>query len=109
MRVGSIAGPRAVGRHPAPPGSSANPCAAFGLASGPCAEGGVSPELAGARLDGATPEGVSDLAGNVAEWTRERDGSVRARGGSFRVRTAAELKGWSGVGRSGAPDDIGFR
>jgi formylglycine-generating enzyme required for sulfatase activity len=83
--------------------------AAFGLASGPCAEGGVAPELAGSRLDGATPDGVSDLAGNVAEWTRERDGSVRARGGSFRVRTAAELKGWSGVGRSGATDDIGFR
>ncbi|HEX6272008.1 MAG TPA: SUMF1/EgtB/PvdO family nonheme iron enzyme [Polyangiaceae bacterium] len=83
--------------------------AAFGLASGPCADGGDTPDLAGARPDGSTPDGVADLAGNVAEWTRERDGSVRARGGSFRVRTAAELKGWSAVGRSGAADDIGFR
>ncbi len=83
--------------------------AAFGLVAGPCAEGGTSPELAGSRIDGATPEGIADLAGNVAEWTRERDGSVRARGGSFRVHTAAELKGWSAVGRSGAADDIGFR
>lgn len=83
--------------------------AAFGLVSGPCAELADAPELAGARPDGSTPDGVADLAGNVAEWTRERDGSVRARGGSFRVRTAAELKGWSAVGRSGAADDIGFR
>jgi formylglycine-generating enzyme required for sulfatase activity len=83
--------------------------AAFGLVTGPCAEQGVSPELAGSRPDGSTPDGVADLAGNVAEWTRERDGSVRARGGSFRTRTAAELKGWSAVGRSGAADDIGFR
>ena len=83
--------------------------AAFGIATGPCAEGGDSPELAGSRPDGSTPDGIADLAGNVAEWTRERDGSVRARGGSFRVRTAAELKGWSAVGRSGAADDVGFR
>jgi formylglycine-generating enzyme required for sulfatase activity len=83
--------------------------AAFGLVSGPCAESAEAPEVAGSRPDGATPDGIADLAGNVAEWTRERDGSVRARGGSFRARTAAELKGWSSVGRSGAADDIGFR
>jgi formylglycine-generating enzyme required for sulfatase activity len=83
--------------------------AAFGLVTGPCGDGGNSPELAGSRPDGNTPDGVADLAGNVSEWTRERDGTVRARGGSFRVRTAAELKGWSAVGRSGAGDDIGFR
>jgi formylglycine-generating enzyme required for sulfatase activity len=83
--------------------------AAFGLVAGPCAESATMPELAGARPDGATPEGIADLAGNVAEWTRERDGSVRARGGSFRANNAAELKGWSAVGRSGASDDIGFR
>lgn len=83
--------------------------AAFGLVTGPCADSGTGPELAGSRPDGSTPDGIADLAGNVAEWTRERDGSVRARGGSFRVRTAAELKGWSAVGRSHASDDIGFR
>jgi formylglycine-generating enzyme required for sulfatase activity len=83
--------------------------AAFGLVTGPCAEKADAPELAGSRPDGSTPDGVADLAGNVAEWTRERDGSVRARGGSFRAHTAAELKGWSAVGRSGAADDIGFR
>jgi len=83
--------------------------AVFSLVKNPCAERADAPELAGSRPDGSTPEGIADLAGNVAEWTRERDGSVRARGGSFRVRTAAELKGWSAVGRSGAADDIGFR
>jgi formylglycine-generating enzyme required for sulfatase activity len=83
--------------------------AAFGLVTGPCADKASAPDLAGSRPDGTTPDGIADLAGNVAEWTRERDGSFRARGGSFRVRTAAELKGWSAVGRSGASDDIGFR
>jgi formylglycine-generating enzyme len=68
--------------------------AAFGLESGPCAHGG-GPELAGSRPDGATPESVFDLAGNVAEWTLERDGSHVARGGSFRSRSALELKGWA--------------
>jgi formylglycine-generating enzyme required for sulfatase activity len=69
--------------------------AAFGLVDGPCGEGATSAELAGARPDGATPQGVLDLAGNVAEWTREPGGGYRARGGSFRSRVAGELKSWA--------------
>ncbi len=65
--------------------------ASFGLLTGPCSREGMGPDLAGARPDGATPEGVLDLAGNLAEWTRDPDGRYRVRGGSFRSRVAAEL------------------
>ncbi|MFO7178517.1 MAG: SUMF1/EgtB/PvdO family nonheme iron enzyme [Pseudomonadota bacterium] len=65
--------------------------AAFGLEQGPCSHSGTGPDLVGARPDGATPEGVLDLSGNVAEWTRDPDGRYRARGGSYRSRVAAEL------------------
>jgi hypothetical protein len=65
--------------------------ASFGLVDGPCSGEGSSPDLVGARPDGKTPEGIFDLAGNVAEWTRDPDGRFRARGGSFRSRVAAEL------------------
>jgi formylglycine-generating enzyme len=86
--------------------------AAFGLVGGPCSQQNQA-ELAGSRPDGATPEGVLDLTGNVAEWTRE-SGEARfaARGGSFRSTAAAELKTWaaesSGSGRQQMPH-IGFR
>jgi formylglycine-generating enzyme required for sulfatase activity len=83
--------------------------AAFGLEAGPCANAGVGPDLAGSRPDGATPEGLLDLAGNVAEWTREPDGSFAARGGSFRSRSAAELKSWAAVAGSQKALHIGFR
>jgi formylglycine-generating enzyme required for sulfatase activity len=82
--------------------------AAFGLAHGPCAEAGGA-ELAGSRPDGASPEGVLDLSGNVAEWTREAAGSYLARGGSYRSTAAADLKSWAA---SAAPEKalyIGFR
>jgi formylglycine-generating enzyme required for sulfatase activity len=65
--------------------------AAFGLVAGACGADAIGPDLVGARPDGATPDGVLDLAGNVSEWTRDPDGRVRARGGSFRSRVAAEL------------------
>lgn len=67
----------------------------FGRVSGPCGTQARGPELAGTMPDGVTPEGVHDLSGNVAEWTREPDGSFVARGGSFQSRGAAELKSWS--------------
>jgi formylglycine-generating enzyme required for sulfatase activity len=69
--------------------------AAFGLVDGPCASGAAGPELAGARPDGVSPEGAFDLAGNLAEWARQPEGRMVARGGSFRSRAAAELKSWS--------------
>jgi formylglycine-generating enzyme len=81
--------------------------AAYGLVNGPCAEGAAGPELAGSRPDGATPEGALDLAGNVAEWTREPKGFV-ARGGSYRSRSAGELKTFSAEPARARPD-IGFR
>jgi formylglycine-generating enzyme len=81
--------------------------AAYGLVSGPCAEAASGPEPAGSRPDGATPDGIFDLAGNVAEWTRESRGFV-ARGGSYRSRTANELKTYAAE-ISGVRPDIGFR
>lgn len=65
--------------------------AAFGLVAGPCSTEATGPDLTGARPDGQTPEGIQDLTGNVAEWTRDPSGAYRARGGSFRSRVAAEL------------------
>jgi hypothetical protein len=83
--------------------------ASFGLVTGPCARGGTGPELAGARPDGATPDGILDLSGNVAEWTVERDGSFAARGGSYRAELAADLKSWSVEPRTTRAPHVGFR
>lgn len=82
--------------------------AAFGLRAGPCATQNA-PELAGSRPDGATPEGLLDLAGNVAEWTREQGGSYAARGGSFLSTSAAELKSWARLSEHEKALYIGFR
>lgn len=67
--------------------------AAFGLVDGPCARGARGPDLVGARPAGSTPEGLLDLAGNVAEWATT-DGGARARGGAFGATSASELRGW---------------
>ena len=83
--------------------------AAFGLTAGPCGRGAASPEVAGLRPDGATPDGLLDMAGNVAEWTVEPDGTHAARGGSYRSRVAAELKSWSREPAVAPAPHIGFR
>jgi len=83
--------------------------ATFGLVAGPCGRGGTGPDLSGARPDGATPEGVLDLAGNVAEWTREPDGSFVARGGSYRSELAGDLKTWAVEARQTRAPHVGFR
>jgi formylglycine-generating enzyme required for sulfatase activity len=83
--------------------------AAYGLVDGPCAHGGTGPELSSARVDGASAEGFLDLIGNVAEWTREPDGSYVARGGSYRSRSAAELKSFSFADTRAPREDIGLR
>lgn len=70
--------------------------AVFGLASGPCGQGATGPDTVGARPAGASPEGLLDLAGNVAEYTELPDGATRRRGGSFRTSEAAGLRGWNG-------------
>lgn len=82
--------------------------AVFGLARGPCGEWS-GPELCGSRPDGASPEGVQDLAGNVAEWTRDEAGDYVARGGSYRSRSAAELKSWASLPDHEKALYIGFR
>jgi formylglycine-generating enzyme required for sulfatase activity len=82
--------------------------AAFGLVDGPCSKEGIFPDLAGAHPDGKTEEGLHDLAGNVGEWTLDETGKATVRGGSFRSKTAGNLKVWS----TEAPqvrDDVGFR
>jgi formylglycine-generating enzyme required for sulfatase activity len=68
----------------------------WGLHEGPCGFEFVGPELAGAHPGGASPEGVHDLAGNVAEWVSGPPGQAvgAVRGGSFRTALATELRTW---------------
>lgn len=77
--------------------------AAWGLVDGPCARGATSADTVGAHADGATPLGIHDLAGNVAEWVETGacpDASTRGsctavvRGGSYRTTLATELRTW---------------
>lgn len=82
--------------------------AVFGLLNGPCGSGAVGPTAVGSRPDGRTPEGLYDMAGNVAEWTREGKGFV-ARGGSFRSSQAGQLKSWASESAAQAGAHIGFR
>lgn len=82
--------------------------AVYGLSDGPCGEGAISPELGGMRPDGVTPDGIYDLSGNVAEWTIDETGRTVVKGGSFRSKSAADLKNLGQQGSEAAPD-VGFR
>lgn len=82
--------------------------ASYGLSSGPCATRGTQPELPGMRWEGRSADGFLDLVGNVAEWVVDDRGSPSLRGGSFRSKTASELKTWS-VAPARIADDVGFR
>jgi formylglycine-generating enzyme required for sulfatase activity len=73
--------------------------AAFGLRDGPCGAGAIGPEIAGSHPDGASPEGVLDLAGNVAEWARpglaaSARAVASARGGAWSDGAASALRSW---------------
>jgi formylglycine-generating enzyme required for sulfatase activity len=93
--------------------------AAWGLTHGPCANGATGPDTAGAHPDGATPLGIHDLAGNVAEWVETATpcdadagrclGVVR--GGSYDTDLATELRTWvrREVRTSSMEATIGFR
>jgi formylglycine-generating enzyme len=70
---------------------------AWGLADGPCGRGAKGPELAGSHPDGASPDGVLDLAGNVTEWTLPTAPdapTAEVRGGSWAEAEAAGLRSW---------------
>lgn len=72
--------------------------AAWGLAAGPCSQRGGGPDTVGAHPDGDSPDGVHDLAGNVAEWVVVPGAPASlgvARGGSWRTSLAAELRTWA--------------
>ncbi|MBX3185956.1 MAG: SUMF1/EgtB/PvdO family nonheme iron enzyme [Labilithrix sp.] len=85
--------------------------AAWGLVRGPCGQGATGPDTVGAHPDGATPLGVHDLAGNVAEWVEAGSGAGVARGGSFETELATEMRTW--VRREVSPSTreptLGFR
>ncbi len=95
--------------------------AAWGLDSGPCGEDADGPDTVGAHPEGATPLGIHDLAGNVAEWVEApcpepRSGCPRiVRGGSWKTRLATELRTWLrrevtiGGGDVTGDPTIGFR
>jgi formylglycine-generating enzyme len=83
--------------------------AAFGLVRGPCGNGATGPEWAGLRPDGATPERILDLSGNVAEWTVEPGGRYLVRGGSYRSELAADLHTWAAEPSPGPAPYVGFR
>lgn len=76
--------------------------AAWGLRRGPCGAGADGPDTVGAHPDGATPLGIHDLAGNVAEWvetlgpgaTSDASAPGVVRGGAFDTELATELRTW---------------
>ena len=85
--------------------------AAWGLTTGPCAWGAQAPELAGSHPEGASPEGVLDLGGNVAEWAVTAEGTAEVRGGSFADGAASALRSWQrhAVSPDTRSPRIGFR
>jgi formylglycine-generating enzyme required for sulfatase activity len=81
-------------------------CAAAGMYAG--SDGEITTAPAGSFPLGRTPEGVDDLAGNVAEWVESADGTT-TRGGSFEdvdVVAARSLEARTVTTASAA---IGFR
>lgn len=88
--------------------------AAWGLVRGPCAMGAAGSEITGSHPDGVSPDGVHDLAGNVAEWTATSSADaalVDVRGGSFTDGAASALRSWHRrqLAAKSRLADVGFR
>lgn len=64
------------------------------MKDGPCGLGVSLPELTGGHPDGVSPEGIYDLAGNVAEWVSSTGAEGFVRGGSFGASLATDLRTW---------------
>ncbi len=79
--------------------------AAWGLRTGPCSARGDGPDTVGSHADGASPLGLYDVAGNVAEWVApdraaapgSREAVGIAKGGSWQSALAADLRIWTRV------------
>lgn len=82
--------------------------AVYGVVRGPCAQGSTQPEIGGTRPDGATPEGLVDVVGNVGELVLGANGP-EIRGGSFQSELASQLRTWSVLPYGGPQPDVGFR
>jgi formylglycine-generating enzyme required for sulfatase activity len=89
---------------------------AWGLVDGPCGHGATGPDVTGVHPDGSTPEGIADLAGNVAEWTRpeEHAGGIASapalHGGSYADASANTLRSFAFRSAAAAPPaDAGVR
>jgi len=85
--------------------------ASWGMAAGPCGSGADGPDIVGIHADGASPDGVFDLAGGVAEWVLLPSGSAATCGGSWRTSLATGLRTWRIEERNPTEsfDDVGVR
>ncbi len=87
----------------------------WGRKNGPCSFGATGPELAGSHPSGNSENGVYDLSGNVAEWTRPSNevfsDKVQIRGGSWEDDSVVLIRSWSwkDVPKETRSRSIGFR
>ncbi len=66
--------------------------AVWAMVAGPCAHGADGPDTVHSRPGGTSPDGLEDLAGNVAEWAlREGDAAV-LKGGDYASVDPAALR-----------------